>query len=136
MRDYQPQKNNPYWIPHEQYMQTLYFIRSYYKMKEQHDDLIEQGKSLSDLDGMPHGTGVSDETAQKAIAAERLFNKIAIIDQAKRLIPDKYREAVWRNVMYREKYATIESERQVRKYKGLFVRTVAEKAEIYVNYFD
>lgn len=105
-------------------------------MKEQHDDLIEQGKSLSDLDGMPHGTNISDETAQKAIVAERLSNKIAIIDQAKRLIPDKYREAIWRNVMYREPYAVMESERQVRKYKGLFVRTVAEKAEIYVNYFD
>ena len=136
MRDYQPQKNNPYWIPHEQYMQTLYFIRSYYKMKEQHDDLIEQGKSLSDLDGMPHGTGISDETAQKAIAAERLFNKIAIIDQAKRLIPDKYREAVWRNVMYREKYGGKEHERHIRRYKGRFIREVAEKADIFVNYLE
>lgn len=134
MRDYQPTKNNPNWIPHEYYMQTIYFIRSYYEMQREHDDLIEQGKSLSDLDGMPHGSNISDETANKAIRAEKLFDKIAIIDQAKRLVPDEYREAVWRNIMYREPYPVELSERQMRRYKGLFVRYVAEKAEIYINF--
>lgn len=136
MRDYQPQKNNPYWIPHEQYMQTLYFIRSYYKMKEQHDDLIEQGKSLSDLDGMPHGSGISDETAMKAVLAEKIYDRIIIIDQAKRLIPDAYREVIWRNIMYREPCPVELSDRQIRKYKGRFIREVAEKTGIYINYFD
>lgn len=34
MRNYQPQKNNPYKLPHNLYMQMLYLVRDYNRLVE------------------------------------------------------------------------------------------------------
>lgn len=128
--NYQPTKNNENWIPTPLYKQTVWFIKSYDVMKEEHDDIILEGKSLSDLDGMPHGSNISDETAAKAARCERLFNDIAIIDQALMLIPERYRRAVFDWVRYDKRPPGYLSARMFRYYRGAFIRTVAVKKEI------
>lgn len=128
--DYQPTKNNSNWIPREYYKQTVWFIKSYDQMKQEHDDILEEGKSLSDLDGMPHGSGISDETAQKAIRAERLFNDITIINQALLLIPKDYRKSVFEWVKDDIKPPAYLSRRMFRYYRGTFIRAVAIAKEI------
>lgn len=125
-RDYQAQKNNEHWIPHNQYMQTLYFIRSYYDIVEKHDAIIQEGKSVSDMDGMPHGSNTSDETADKAAKIERYKDDMLIIENAIAMIPAKYQATVWKNVMYREKFPEGDiTSRQWSKYKYRFIYKVA-----------
>ena len=47
MRNYQPQKNNPYKLPHNLYMRMLYLIRDYDRMKT-------SSGSHTELDAVDH----------------------------------------------------------------------------------
>jgi len=128
MKDYQPQKNNDNWIPHNKYMQTLYFIRSYYELKEEHDAILSESSAPSD--GQPRGTNVGDPTAQKAARAEEIYNDILIIERAKRNIPERFRQCIWDNVMNHSGWISEYSESMLRKEKGKFIREIAKAKKI------
>lgn len=130
-RDYQAKKNK-YWIPHNQYMQTLYFIRSYDELIEMHDDIIEEMKSVSDLDGMPHADNITDSTALKASKVEQYKDDILIIENAIATLPEDYQLPVWKNVMYRERWPDTMSVRHWSKWKYKFVHKVAVDKKIIV----
>lgn len=130
MKDYQPTKNNSNWIPHNQYMQTLWFIRSYYDLKQQHDDIINESPAPSD--GQPRGTGISDPTSQKAQKIEALYNDILIIEKGIKAVPEEHREIIWKNVMEKKSFKDIgeKADSTYRYWKSVFIRHVAETKKI------
>lgn len=111
-------------------MQALYFIRSYYELKEEHDSILNESSAPSD--GQPRGTGIGDPTAQRAMKAEALYNDICIIERNLRLVPDKHREVIWKNVMEQIPFKEMgdKTERQYAYWKGVFIRHVAEEKKI------
>lgn len=128
MKEHQPKSVN--WIPHNQYMQTIFFIRSYYELKQQHDDILDE--SSAPADGQPRGTKTGDPTAQKAIRAERLYNDMVIIERGIKAIPEQYRDVVWRNVVDKKTFKEIgtKGERSYAYWKGVFIRHVGEEKKI------
>lgn len=121
MRDYQPTKSNENWIEHNKYMQTLYFIRSYFEMKEEYNSIIEESSTASG----PKGSMPGDPTATKAARIEKLHDDIRLIEEALKLVPEDYRKIVWDNVVHRSTYKGYASERTIRAWKGRFIRKVA-----------
>ena len=102
MKIYQPQKRNPYILPHNLYMQTLYLIRDYDRLKREHEDIINE--TPQPADGQPKGNGVSDTVAKKVQRAEPVYDKIRAIDNAQAQIPEEYRIHIIRNVMDGTRY--------------------------------
>ena len=125
MRDYQPQKNNPYWLERSLYVRTLSLIRDYNRMKSECADIPEQGKSLSDLDGMPHGTNISDETFHKVNQMSRYWEDMKAVEQSLNLIPEEYQNGVWYNITEHIRYPDDADKRTYATYKQRFIFHVA-----------
>ena len=123
--DYQRRKDK-YILPTAVYHQTLWQIRDYHRLREEYAAVAEERPGPSD--GMPRGKGgTSDPTFQKAVKLEQIGRVLSAIDTAKAMIPDEYREGVWRSVMYREPYPIDADRTTYSRWKSKFVYTVAEK---------
>jgi hypothetical protein len=92
MRNYQPKKKNPYQLPHNVYMQCLYAVRDYDRLKEEMRDILHSSPGAPD--GMPRGSGISDSTVNKAIRREALQQRCDAIEEALVAIPAEYRKGV------------------------------------------
>jgi len=92
-------KHNRYWLPQWRRQEVIGFIAGYNDKVAEHRDRIEQSKSSSDIDGMPHGSNTADETFLKAASVERLFDDIRIIEQCIRKIPPQYQKGVWHSII-------------------------------------
>ena len=79
--DYQPHKNNDNWLPQPIWEMTLKVVRNYDFNRQRHQDILEQSKSVSDIDALPHGTNRSDEVIAKVEQAEVYFNMFRAVDQ-------------------------------------------------------
>lgn len=99
MRDYQ---SRAYKLPHDEYMQVLWFIRGYDRRQAEAEAVIEE--SPAPPDGMPKGNGTSDPVAAKVAKRERLLADNQLIKSCLEVIPGYYRRHVWNNVMYRSPY--------------------------------
>lgn len=80
MRNYQTKKNNPYYIPHNVYMQVLYKIKDYERLKQEQREILHA--SPPPLDGMPRGKGVGDPTMAKAVRLANLSRQIEAIEES------------------------------------------------------
>lgn len=98
MRNYQYHKNNPYWLPHNVYMQVLYAVRDYDRLRAEYLNIINETPSP---DGVPGNPNPGDSTAQKAVRALSISNEIDHIERALEKIPQEYRMGVFNNVRYR-----------------------------------
>lgn len=127
MRDYQRQKNNKYILPRAQYHRTLWLIRDYYRLKEEAEYMIRASPDLPD--GMPHGTGRSDPTAEKAIKLSSLLDVVNLIECERDAIPEEYRHGVWDNVMYGTAYPRDADRSTYGRIKSRFVYGVAKGME-------
>lgn len=130
MKEYQKTKNNPYWIPQNLYMMTVYFIRSYYEMKQAYDNIIDSSPAN---DGQPKGTGIGDPTEAKAEKLEYLFDDITIIEKALKSIPEEYQPLIWENVVHRvpmKMLYTTKTPQTLSLYRGKFIHKVAELKKI------
>lgn len=117
-----------YELPKEVYMQTLWFIRDYPRMKEEYDSLI--GRSHP-MDGQPRGTDVGDPTGQIAVKAAELSGKINAIEKALSSIPKEYRQSVFENVVYRIPYKPVASRNTWVTYRRRFVYFVAVNMQFF-----
>lgn len=88
--------SNTYQLPRWKYMETVWFIRGYDRMKAEAEVLlVPDGISR---DGQPHGTNTVDQTAEMAIRREKVLADIASIDQGIEMVPEEYRSVVFNNV--------------------------------------
>lgn len=125
MRDYQAQRNNPYWLQRSLYRRTLALIRDYDRMKEIHDDIPEQGKSVSDVDGMPHSGNLHDDVFSKVADMSVYWEDMKAVEEALNLLPEEYRNGVWNNIVKNERYPDDANPKTYRRYKQTFIWHVA-----------
>ena len=124
MREYQ-RKTGKYILPGNMYMQTIYQIRDYYRLKEEAERILEE--SADPPDGQPKSKSEVSDPERKAMRRERMLHIIEIIDDAKAIIPEEYRKGVWDNVMHRTAFPTDADRVTYGRYKSLFVYTIARE---------
>ena len=120
MRDYQPEKNNPYWLPKSLYRRTLYLIRDYDRMVEEKED-IPTDKAT----GGQGGGGIGDRTGSAGVRAAEISRDIAAVDHAMEMIPEEYRGGVWQSVAYSLPYPRDADRRTYSRWKSRFIYYVA-----------
>ena len=126
MRNYQRKKKNPYLLPHNVYMQTLYLIRDYERLKDEYNQLLYA--SSMPCDGQPKGSGgVGRPAENKAVILSGISTKTDAVENALKQIPECYRKGVWNNVLYGWRYPIDADERTYRTYKQRFIYAVAKK---------
>lgn len=119
MRDYQPEKNNPYWLPATLYRRTLALIRDYDRMVKEHDDIP------TDTSKEGGGGGTGDRTGSAGVHAAEIARDIAAIDHAMEMIPKEYRGGVWQSVAYSLAYPKDADRRTYSRQKSRFIFFVA-----------
>lgn len=110
-------------LPKEIYMQTLWFIRDYPRLKDEYNDLLFRSHVM---DGQPRGTDVGDPTGQTAVLSAELSKKIGAIESALLEIPCEYRDSILSSVLYRTKYKDYASRNTWKNYRRRFVFYVAK----------
>ena len=124
---YQPRKS-AFLLPHTVYYRTIWTIKGYYYHKEKIEDII---LATPEKDGMPKGTNISDPTAAKAMKIKESGKIVRIIDDEKSKIQEEYRQGVWQNVMYGERFP-IDAHRNTYSYhKHKFIYNVAVRLGYY-----
>lgn len=125
MRNYQCKKKNPYLLPHNVYMQALYLIRDYDRLKGEYNRLLYT--SAPPHDGQPTGKGgIGRPVEVKAIMLSEIDSKMRIIENAINQIPKYYRSGVWNNVVHGVRYPADADMRTYRTYKQRFIYNVAK----------
>lgn len=126
MRNYQPQHKNPYILPHNLYMQTLYLIRDYDRLKREYVDSIEETPSK---DGQPRGTRIPDPTASKAIQLENISQKLGAIERSLEMVPVEYRNHVLCKILYGTRYPDYASRNTWSMHRCRFIHNVAKRMQ-------
>lgn len=127
MRDYQRKKNNKYILPNAVYHKTLWQIRDYYRLKACIDDL-ENTASAIRYDKDPIQVSPSaDMIVDNAIKVIEIKKTIAVIDEAKAMIPKEYQSGVWNNILFQERFPNMADRTTYARYKTMFIYAVAEK---------
>lgn len=124
MKEYQRLKNNKYLLPHAVYIQTLWKIRDYYRLKEVSDELIY---GSGGLDGMPRCKELNDKTSKVAEKRERYIKDISLIDNELKLIPCEYQKGVWNSIMFGERYPEDAHRATYSEHKSKFIFSVAHR---------
>jgi hypothetical protein len=124
-RDYQPIKNNPYYLPRPLYKMSLAFIRDHHRMKEEYKAICEM--SPPPADGLPRGSATGNPTERLGIRRMELSNAIDAVEAALQAIPEEYRKGVYANIVLFQRYPDDANPRTYRRYKAKFVYKVAEK---------
>ena len=97
MRDYQPHKNNPYWLERTVYNRVLAVVRDYDRMVRDYNEIIHETAAG---DGQPGSNTPGDPVARKAERLDRLWEDIRAVEMALIRIPPEYRDGVLRNIQY------------------------------------
>lgn len=126
MRHYQRTKNNPHLLPHNVYMQCLYAVRDYDRMKKEMQDILFASPGASD--GMPRGSTIGNPTSNKAIKRESLQQRCEAIEQALLMIPLEYRRGVMNNILYQCGYPADAGEATYQRWRQRFLHHVAENS--------
>jgi len=120
MQFYQLQKNNPYKLPDDIYMQAIYAVRGYDRMKKQISEIPHESATTfstytdSAITATPedptadqcrfyygHGSTPGNPTEEKAMRIEALSKRCEAIEQALTMIPSEYRRGVMTSVLER-----------------------------------
>lgn len=98
-KEYQP-KTKKYSLPHNVYMQMVYMVRDYERMKAEYKSLLDETPPpFKDSDGL-----AVDPTAEKAIRREDLYRRLKAVESGLASIPEEYRPSIYNNVVYRIRY--------------------------------
>lgn len=103
------------------YMQTLWFIRRYWSLKEEYQNILDESPHSEGI----RGTGISNPTAMKQERLERLHDDIKIIEDSINVVPVAYQYGILANIIDREPYPMNASIRTFNRWKRRFVYNVA-----------
>ena len=120
MRNYQPQKNNPYKLPHNLYMRMLYLIRDYDRMRSEREDILHGSPAN---DGIPCA-GIGNPTENKAIRLMSTGSECEAVERALAGVPEEYRKGVWNNVCYQCPYPSDAGEATYKRWRIRFIYNV------------
>lgn len=129
MRDYQPKRNNPYWLPSAVYFQSLYAVRDYDRLRNEYD-IILHGSPPSVGDGQPRGTKPTDPVERKAEKLAGISEKLSAIERALDQLPQEYRRGVFNNVRYGTRYPYTASDGTWSRWRRRFLYFVANNLHI------
>ena len=123
-KEYQGKKGNPYILPHNVYMCTLYMIKDYDRLKDEYHD--EPSISAHTPSEKISGNDVGNPTEKEAIRRRQIEEKLHAIDQALFTIPEEYRRGEKQNAMYGAWLPIYAGERTYRRWKQRFIYEVAK----------
>ena len=124
MRNYQRRKDNPYLLPHNVYVQMLYVIRDYERLKKDTEDALAPSAVLPGC--MPHAPQAVSSTEKIAEKFEQALAELRAVENAIDNIPEFYRKPVLNNICFGARYPLGADERTFRKYKQRLVYYVAK----------
>lgn len=127
MGDYQRVKGK-YILPRTVYNQTIWIIRDYERMCDELNDILLS--SPAPPDGMPRGSGNSNEVAAKVEKREKLLGTTLVIESCLKRIPGEYREGVWRNIQCKSPFPLDANRSTYVRHKSKFICEVAKKLKI------
>lgn len=129
MKDYQPKKSK-YSIPQDAYNTTLWIIRGYHRFVDIVRFESNTMKAIEyDKDHVQSSNDI-DTTFNAAVKIASCKEKIKAIETARDDIPTEYRQGVWENVLYHNRYPDDAAERTYSTYRSRFIREVAELLDI------
>lgn len=111
-----------YKLPKELYFETIWYIRSYPRLKEEADDIINASHAG---DGQPSGGSIGDPTAQKADKYAEKMKQIRPIERGLKMIPEEYQQQVFNHVVYRRLPELPANHKTYEKWRQRFVYWVA-----------
>lgn len=129
MREYQPKKNNPFWLPKAVYYQAVYAVRDYDRIRDEYNSILHA--STGGSDGQPRSTKIGDPTEKKAERLESLFEKLSAIERALHLLPEEYRSGVFNNVRYQSPYPYIAGVATWSRQRRRFLFLVAKNLHLF-----
>lgn len=122
-RDYQPYKNNIYYLARPLYKMTLAFIRDHDRKVSEYNRLLEE--SPPPPDGMPRGSTTGNPTQRDGIKRADLRIAIDAVKDALESIPEEYRKGVWENIVDYKRYPDDAAPRTYAYHKQRFIYRVA-----------
>lgn len=129
MRNYQRKKNNPYLLPHNLYMRTVYLIKDYDRLKQREKELREIYPGLS-FDNSPKAKNKFSSALEKNVEELiEISTEIKAIEDALDSIPPFFRKPVMDNIKSGCRYPLGADERTFRRYKQRFIYEVAKHKE-------
>lgn len=136
MRDYQPLKNNPYYIEPSIYKAILYIIRSYGALKKEYEELIEI-KTYPKFEPNKSGNNYNknDITGEIAIKLERKAHIINAIESALKkfneLENEKYYiKGIWENIINSTPYPCDAASSTYSRHKARFIWLIGKNLDM------
>ena len=123
MRNYQRTRNNPYYLPHNVYMQALYMVRDYGRLCETRQEII----TAVPAPGPRVESGPGDPTARKAALIESISERIYAIEGALSSIPAEYRTNIMNHIQGGGVDLTAISEATWRRWRARLLYYVAQR---------
>jgi len=124
MRNYQRTKNNPYFLPHNVYMQTLYILKDYPRLKQEEKDILYQGASF--VPGAGRGNTPGDPTGHKAQMLDSVTERIRAVEHALETVPEEFRPGLMNNIARGGGYPCIAGEATWRRRKARLLHAAAK----------
>lgn len=122
MREYQRKKKNKYLLPHNVYMQTLYAIRDYERLKSESEMILDSSPpSVCTTPGGKGGVSPSSPTETKALKIAEYNAKITAVSGALKSIPQEYRRGVLNNILHGARYPIDADIRTYQRNKQKFI---------------
>lgn len=123
--DYQRKKNNPYFLPNTLYKRVLAVIRDYDRQRSEIVDIL-YSLPEKDMTEVPIDNGTGRPTEKKAIKLSLYQNDVDAVTSALEKIPEEYRNGVFRNILYGERFNDTAAYRTWIRNKQKFVFEVAK----------
>lgn len=125
MRDYQPHKNNPYWLEPTVYKRVLSVVRDYDRMVRDYNNILHETASG---DGQPRSSTPGDPVERKAERMDRLWQDIHAVELALMCIPAEYQQGVLKNIQNGGWPADVPAHRNTwSKWRRKFLYVVADR---------
>ena len=127
MRHYKQKRKTKDMLPHCIYMQVLYIIKDYPRLKEEYNNIIHETHVN---DGQPRGNKTGDPTASKAAKIVSISDKISAIEKAQNDIPLEYRNAIINNIMFGIRYPDYASKNTWSAWRKKYMNSVAKELNL------
>lgn len=111
------------WISRDKWNETKAIIRQYPELLEEYKNIAE-GEAIQ-VDGQPKGNKIGDPTANRAIKAERIGEKIRAIEEAQNSIEPEYVKGVMDYLIKRKLFPNDADERTYYRKVKVYIHAVA-----------